>query len=626
MFNNEKIVETKICRQCQTKFDITDKDLEFYEKISPVFKIHHPNPLLIGDGIEKSFSRKDNDLGGGLKEIKYLIPTPTLCPDCRQQRRLAFRNERKLYKRTCDATGKPIISIYSPDKPYKVYNQEFWWSDKWDALKYGKEFDFSKSFFHQIKELLDSVPKQCLIGANNTNSEYTNLTANNKDCYYIFESSNNENSLFGYWLQKSNNCVDCNFIHECENCYECMNCYNCFESKFLFSCKNCRNSYFLEDCIGCNNCFCCTNLVNKEYYIFNKKFTKDEYFKEIQNLLLNNITKQRFIDFSKKQVKKNLRILNSDNCIGDQIENSKNCINCFHSHDAEDCKYGEHVWRNAKNCVDVSTAGRDASFIYESINCGIQTHNFKFCVQCWSGSNIMYSFFSDNINNCFGGVGLKNKSYCILNKQYTKEEYEKLVPKIIEHMQKTGEWGEFFPSSMSPFGYNETVANEYFQLNSDDILNCHSELVSESSKGIKSLFNDSGLNPEGQSTLLHGQIFNWSTYEQPFPKVDKIIQALKLPDDISQIPDDILNWAIECEITKKPFRIISQELEFYRKHNLPIPRRHPDQRHLDRMSLRNPRKLYDRKCDKCKKDIKTTYPPDRLEIVYCEDCYNKEIY
>jgi len=62
-----------------------------------------------------------------------------------------------------------------------------------------------------------------------------------------------------------------------------------------------------------------------------------------------------------------------------------------------------------------------------------------------------------------------------------------------------------------------------------------------------------------------------------------------------------LNWAIECEITKKPFKIIREELEFYRKHNLPIPRRHPDQRHLDRMKLRNPRKLFMRKCDKCKK-------------------------
>ena len=92
------------------------------------------------------------------------------------------------------------------------------------------------------------------------------------------------------------------------------------------------------------------------------------------------------------------------------------------------------------------------------------------------------------------------------------------------------------------------------------------------------------------------------------------------------VPDDILNLAITCEVTSKPFRIISQELEFYRKHNLPIPRRHPDQRHLDRMSLRNPRKLFQRECYKCDVKIQTTYAPNRLEKVYCENCYNKEVY
>jgi hypothetical protein len=51
-----------------------------------------------------------------------------------------------------------------------------------------------------------------------------------------------------------------------------------------------------------------------------------------------------------------------------------------------------------------------------------------------------------------------------------------------------------------------------------------------------------------------------------------------------------LNWAIKCEVSEKPFRIIKQELEFYRKHNLPIPKKHPDIRHLERMKLRNPRK------------------------------------
>ncbi|MCB9806736.1 hypothetical protein H6768_02390 [Candidatus Peribacteria bacterium] len=31
-------------------------------------------------------------------------------------------------------------------------------------------------------------------------------------------------------------------------------------------------------------------------------------------------------------------------------------------------------------------------------------------------------------------------------------------------MQSTGEWGEFFPLTLSPFGYNETVAQDYFPI------------------------------------------------------------------------------------------------------------------------------------------------------------------
>ena len=80
----------------------------------------------------------------------------------------------------------------------------------------------------------------------------------------------------------------------------------------------------------------------------------------------------------------------------------------------------------------------------------------------------------------------------------------------------------------------------------------------------------------------------WSDYEAPFPKVEKTLPGARLPDSIREIPDDILNWAIECEVTKKPFRIMPSELEFYRKNNLPAPRRHPDQRYLDRIAKISP--------------------------------------
>lgn len=108
--------------------------------------------------------------------------------------------------------------------------------------------------------------------------------------------------------------------------------------------------------------------------------------------------------------------------------------------------------------------------------------------------------------------------------------------------------------------------------------------------------------------------------------MEKTIPADKIPNDITKIPDDILNWAIICEATGKLFRITKQELEFYRKHNLPIPKKHPDERHLDRMALRNPSKLYERKCNQCGTTMPTTYAPERPERVYCEACYTKEVF
>ena len=117
-----------------------------------------------------------------------------------------------------------------------------------------------------------------------------------------------------------------------------------------------------------------------------------------------------------------------------------------------------------------------------------------------------------------------------------------------------------------------------------------------------------------------------STKKEVTPEAKKVIPASKLPDGIGDVPDDILNWAIKCEATGKLFKITERELKFYREQNIPIPHRSPDQRHLDRFNQRNPRKFWDRKCDKCKKTIKTTYSPDRPEKVYCEQCYLREIY
>ena len=93
-----------------------------------------------------------------LKETFPFPPNPLPFEDA-QRRRLCFRNERTLYPRTCDGTGEKIISIYSPDKPYKIYKSDYWYSDKWDPLSYSRDFDMNRPFFEQLKELQSKAAK-----------------------------------------------------------------------------------------------------------------------------------------------------------------------------------------------------------------------------------------------------------------------------------------------------------------------------------------------------------------------------------------------------------------------------------------------------------------------------------
>jgi hypothetical protein len=177
------------------------------------------------------------------------------------------------------------------------------------------------------------------------------------------------------------------------------------------------------------------------------------------------------------------------------------------------------------------------------------------CLVVHNSVDVYYSFACYHCSNCFWCIGLRNKQYCILNKQYEKADYETLVPKIIQHMETHWERGEFFNPSLSPFGYNETVALDYYPSTAEQVKQ---------------------------------QGFNWSAYEAPAPTADTTIQGKDLPATIDEVGDDILQTIIVCEVSGKLFKIQPKELEFYRKHRLPLPRRHPDQRHLERTILKVP--------------------------------------
>jgi len=118
---------------------------------------------------------------------------------------MTFRNERNLYNRTCNLSGKPIIAMYSPENEHVVYDQAEWWGDKWNPLEYGMEFDFSKPFFAQFGALFKKVPRINLINKQHENSEYCNFTYMNRNSYALFTSAKCEDAYHSNrsWKSKS---------------------------------------------------------------------------------------------------------------------------------------------------------------------------------------------------------------------------------------------------------------------------------------------------------------------------------------------------------------------------------------------------------------------------------------
>ena len=417
----------KTCKQCSSAFDITDDDLAFYEKVSPVFN--------------------------GKKE---LIPPPTLCPECRQQRRLSWRNERSLYKRPCDLCERTIVTIYASPTPFPVYCLSCWWSDRWNGLKFGRALDFSRPFFPQYLDLRNAVPRMALFQKNAENSEYCNHSNGLRNSYMgVCIGAGTENAYYSQWILGCKDICDSYQMTRSEMCYEGLYSDRNYRCSFVWLTNECRDSAFLFDCVGCHDCFQCWNLRHKSFCIQNEQLTEEEYRRRMRDIDLGSYAYviRAYDDFrlliQSKAIRKALRMDRCENCTGDFLSLCKHAIDSFDSVDLEDCRYCYDSADAIKDCYDVNETGFHCELQCDSQSCDNGTRTL-FSHVSYDVSDVLYVDSCHNAASLFGCVGLKQAKYCILNKQYTKEEYEELVPKIIEVMKRP----HFAPRTGAPRGQN----------------------------------------------------------------------------------------------------------------------------------------------------------------------------
>ncbi|MDP2789342.1 MAG: hypothetical protein Q8O46_04870 [bacterium] len=562
--------EIKICQNCKINLIIEPEDFNFYEKLK--------------------------------------VPPPSWCPECRLIRRWSFANTWSLFWRNCDLCKERTMSVYSPEDKTKVFCPKCWWSDSWDGTEYAMDYDSSKPFFEQFKELSEKTPYVALesLYTSLKNSDYSNALAWAKDCYQIFWADYCESVYYSSILNGVKYSLDCLRAKDSELCYESIGTNKCYQTFFSQECDACVDVWFSRNCYNCANCVGCANLRGASHCIFNVKYSKEKYAEKLKEFNLKSSKKLH--EFQKKAqdfwLTQPHRMYSGNslnlNVTGEYVYESKNSKENYICSGVENCKWTQIVSvKPAKDCYDYSGWGNNATLVYESVQVGENVNNIRFSSYCFPDClNLEYCNWNIAGKNNFGCVNLKRKSYCILNKEYGKEEYKKLKEKIIEDMKinpyidKLGHkfyYGEFFPPEFSKFAYNKSNAMRFFPKTKEEAL---------------------------------GQGYTWDDGDNPNHPVT--IKSDDLPDTIGETQNLILNEIIECRECARGYKIVQGELNLLRKMGLPIPHECPKCRENNRFARMTKPGMHHRNCDKCQKEIYTPYTKDDPKIVYCVACYQQE--
>ncbi|MFH0928159.1 MAG: hypothetical protein V1821_01660, partial [bacterium] len=372
-----------------------------------------------------------------------------------------------------------------------------------------------------------------------------------------------------------------------------------------------------------------------KFCIFNEQYSESEYRKKFADLYDGSFSKYAELKNQAQQFFKNFIVKSyhgygNEKVSGEYLYQCKDVRNSFAVTASEDSKYLQLVQTlpGAKDSYDYTVWGGGAELMYESVECGDQVYDIKFSKDIYPNcSRIEYSAACVSSTDLFGCVGLKKKQYCILNKQYSKDEYLALVRRIKEHMEKmpyidklgrSYGYGEHLPPEFSLFGYNESMANDYFPLS-------------------KEAAQELG--------------YNW--YDPPEKNLKIDIKAEELSRRVAEAGADLPKKVISCADSgrcshqcAKAFKILPQELDFYKKMNLPLPRLCSFCRLSERFALRNKLIFKEGICacaglkskagtysnlskhahgaTPCQNQFVTTYD-EKKNIVYCEDCYREEV-
>jgi len=599
-------IKTSICKYCGDYFIITDLEIKLLDK--------------------------------------HCFKHPEHCPLCNFKLLYSLLNDKHLYHRKDSKTWRKIISTYSESFSWDIYEANKYKKLVLDdfGLKFSKEI--SGDIFSQFNKLYNDFPKASrLIYPGLENAEYSSHTWWSKNIYLSYcvfiDCEDIYYSLRVLWWCK--NIYNSFNITWSSNIYTSRNIWNSHNIYFWETMIDCSNLLFSKDMNNCKECIFCCNQLNSKYKIFNKQYEKEEYQKIKKDIykMINN--KEQFkILMQKYQIFLNNNIIqestDTNRCekvVGENTFDSNNSINTFISSWLENCVNNMAIWNpdtnkisNIFNCVE---AGWNCENCIWSSSFGTNIYNIFFSF--WvveSSKNIYYSMDIESCEECMFCSWLKGKKYCILNKEYEKEKYFKLKENIIKKLKEENKWWDPLPFLFTWYPYNDTLAYDYFKINKVININWSEEIIDKNSKWIVKLFSDDFISDAELDLWWKEKIkIRWRTKNKEIniPENADTIKAEDLPE-IQEIDEDILNKVIICTETWRPFKIIKQELDFLKKHNLPLPTIHNELRIDKLINTRPTWELQLWTCDKCRQETLTVYKEKPKHKIYCNTCYKNFMY
>ena len=412
------------------------------------------------------------------------------------------------------------------------------------------EVDQMSDFFWSLYQLQQQTPRAYrLIDFANENSDYSDNLYGAQNAYLSFAVwLDSSNILYSYQIN-----VHCdtilNSVHVSQHSSSVYSSFTVQQSHNIFYSKGIYHSsdiWFSANMVWCQHCFLCEWLENKKYHIKNKAYSPEQYHEKKAAYLKN---KEKYTNELIKSIPLRNKLTTNS-----QWTWLYQCDNITDGHIVSHTSHGHNIY-----LIDGSD---HSSHLYNTFGVWLDCHHFYGVISAWhqmshvycsldtgTSSDIYYCMNLQDCHHCLWCIGLINQSYCIFNKQYTKDERHKKVDKIFTHMETDGDLGKFFPPKMNPFYFNDTAA----------------ALIEDFTK---------------EETIADWYLRRDDEINVDIPEWMEVVTIDQLSD--YEWHNEEWQWTINPSVLKKvikdkkgnAYRVIKMEYDFLVKHGLPLPRQH----------------------------------------------------